>query len=122
MLRIVIAAAVLAGFVVVAAVAAFGYLRLGPAGGVLDLFADGRRVPELIGSGYGGVAIRDVLTMSSGVALDEDDTHLRSDVMQLPLRLFVAARSRNSSGWSPPCRPRTSTGWRRWRAGSPVTT
>jgi CubicO group peptidase (beta-lactamase class C family) len=50
-------------------------------------------VPELIGSGYEGVAIRDVLTMSSGVAFDEDYTSLRSDVMQLPLRLFVLRQS-----------------------------
>jgi CubicO group peptidase (beta-lactamase class C family) len=46
-------------------------------------------VPELVGGGYEGVAIRDVLTMSSGVAFDEDYARLRSDVMQLPLRLFV---------------------------------
>jgi CubicO group peptidase (beta-lactamase class C family) len=204
--RIVIAAAILAGFLVVAAVAVFAYLRLGPAGGVVDLFADGRRaenfrtlhealpsrpiaagadtwpferderplperfafdgdersldeflrasettgllvardgvilheayfegydersmatsfsvaksftsslvgialergqirsiddaisdyVPELVGSGYEGVAIRDVLTMSSGVAFDEDYTRWRSDVMQLPLRLFVLRQS-----------------------------
>lgn len=50
-------------------------------------------VPELIGSGYEGVAIRDVLTMSSGVDFSEDYTRLRSDVMQLPLRLFVLRRS-----------------------------
>lgn len=200
--RIVIAAAVLAALLVVVAVGGFLYLRLGPAGGVLSLFADGRRadnfrtlhealpsrpvtagddawafdrderplperyafegeerslgdllrasettgllvardgvilheaydqgyderslatsfsvaksftsalvgialdrgqigslddaisayVPELIGSGYEGVAIRDVLTMSSGIAFDEDYTRLGSDVMQLPLRLFV---------------------------------
>jgi len=50
-------------------------------------------VPELIGSGYEGVAIRDVLTMSSGVAFDEDYTRAGSDVMQLPLRLFVLRTS-----------------------------
>jgi CubicO group peptidase (beta-lactamase class C family) len=200
--RIVIAAAVLAGLLVVVAAGGFLYLRQGPAGGVLDLFADGQRadnfrtlheslpshpvaaggdtwafervelplperyafegeerslgdllrasettgllvardgvilheayyqgfderslatsfsvaksftsalvgialdrglirslddaisgyVPELVGSGYEGVAIRDVLTMSSGIAFDEDYARLGSDVMQLPLRLFV---------------------------------
>ena len=46
-------------------------------------------VPEFIGSGYEGVAIRDVLTMSSGIAFDEDYARAGSDVMQLPLRLFV---------------------------------
>jgi CubicO group peptidase (beta-lactamase class C family) len=46
-------------------------------------------VPELVGSGYEGVAIRDVLTMSSGIGFDEDYARGGSDVMQLPLRLFV---------------------------------
>jgi len=46
-------------------------------------------VPELVGSGYEGVAIRDVLTMASGIAFEEDYTRAGSDVMQLPLRLFV---------------------------------
>ncbi|MBW6456664.1 MAG: beta-lactamase family protein, partial [Trueperaceae bacterium] len=46
-------------------------------------------VPEFVGSGYEGVAIRDVLTMSSGIACDEDYARLGSDVMRLPLRLFV---------------------------------
>ena len=200
--RIVIAAAVLAALLVVVAVGGFFYLRLGPAGGVLSLFADGQRapnfrtlheslpshpvaaggdvwafdrderplperyafegeersladllrasettgllvardgvilneayfrgydrrslatsfsvaksftsalvgialdrgqirsiddaisdyVPELVDSGYEGVAIRDVLTMSSGIAFDEDYARVGSDVMQLPLRLFV---------------------------------
>ncbi|MFN2323459.1 MAG: serine hydrolase domain-containing protein [Trueperaceae bacterium] len=49
-------------------------------------------VPELIDSGYEGVAIRDVLTMSSGIAFDEDYARLGSDVMQLPIRLFVWQR------------------------------
>lgn len=49
-------------------------------------------VPELVGSGYQAVAMRDVLTMSSGIAFDEDDARLGSDVMQLPLRLFVLRR------------------------------
>ncbi len=49
-------------------------------------------VPELVGSGYEGVAIRDVLTMASGIAFDEDYTRLGSDVMQLPIRLFVLRR------------------------------
>ncbi len=200
--RIVIAAAVLAALLVVVAVGGFLYLRLGPAGGVLSLFADGQRadnfrtlhealpshpvaaggdtwafdrderplperyafegeerslgdlllasettgllvahdgiilheaydqgydqhslatsfsvaksftsalvgialdrgqirslddaisdyVPELVGSGYEGVAIRDVLTMASGIAFDEDYARLGSDVMQLPIRLYV---------------------------------
>ncbi len=50
-------------------------------------------VPELVGSGYEGVAIRDVLTMSSGIAFDEDYARLGSDVMQLPVRLFVWRQS-----------------------------
>ncbi len=50
-------------------------------------------VPELVGSGYEGVAIRDVLTMSSGIAFDEDYAQLGSDVMQLPIRLFVWRQS-----------------------------
>lgn len=49
-------------------------------------------VPELVGSGYEGVAIRDVLAMASGIAFDEDYARLGSDVMQLPVRLFVLRR------------------------------
>jgi len=49
-------------------------------------------VPELSGSGYEGVAIRDLLRMSSGIAFDEDYARAGSDVMQLPLRLFVLRR------------------------------
>lgn len=50
-------------------------------------------MPELVGSGYEGVAIRDVLSMSSGVAFDEDSARWGSDVMRLPLRLFVLRQS-----------------------------
>lgn len=49
--------------------------------------------PELAGSAFAGVAIRDVLTMSSGVAFVEDYTSMGSDVMMLPLRLFGLRRS-----------------------------
>lgn len=45
-------------------------------------------VPELIGSGYEGVAIHDVLTMSSGVAFDEAYDRVTSDVMRLPIQVF----------------------------------
>ena len=37
-------------------------------------------IPELVGSGYDGVSIRHVLTMSSGVAWDENYTDTESDV------------------------------------------
>lgn len=37
-------------------------------------------IPELVGSGYDGVSIRQVLTMSSGVAWDENYTNPESDV------------------------------------------
>jgi CubicO group peptidase (beta-lactamase class C family) len=50
-------------------------------------------VPELAGSAFAGVPIRDVLTMSSGVAFVEDYTSMGSDVMVLPLRLFGLRRS-----------------------------
>lgn len=45
-------------------------------------------VPELAAGGYAGVTIRQLLTMSSGVAWNEDYAALGSDVMQLPLRIF----------------------------------
>ncbi len=45
-------------------------------------------VHELRGSGYDGVSIHDVLTMSSGVAFSEDYESFFSDVMQLPIRVF----------------------------------
>jgi CubicO group peptidase (beta-lactamase class C family) len=44
-------------------------------------------VPELIGSGYDGVTIEHALTMSSGVAFDEDYSNLASDVNRLFLTL-----------------------------------
>jgi len=62
-------------------------LERGQALSIDDAISD--YVPELIGSGYEGVAIRDVLTMSSGIAFDEDYARGGSDVMQLPLRFFV---------------------------------
>ena len=45
-------------------------------------------VPELRGSGYDGVSIHDVLTMSSGVAFSEEYESIFSDVMWLPMRVF----------------------------------
>ncbi|TVR74673.1 MAG: class C beta-lactamase-related serine hydrolase [Spirochaetaceae bacterium] len=45
-------------------------------------------VPELRGSGYDGVSIHDVLTMSSGVDFDENYDSFRSDIMWLPVRVF----------------------------------
>jgi CubicO group peptidase (beta-lactamase class C family) len=50
-------------------------------------------VPALVGSGFEGVAIRDVLTMSSGVAFAEDYASMGSDVMMLPPRLYGLRRS-----------------------------
>jgi CubicO group peptidase (beta-lactamase class C family) len=49
--------------------------------------------PQLAGSAFAGVPIRDVLTMSSGVAFVEDYTSMGSDVMMLPLRLFGLRQS-----------------------------
>lgn len=40
-------------------------------------------IPELAGSGYDGVSIKDALTMSSGVAFDETYDSFTSDVNQL---------------------------------------
>lgn len=45
-------------------------------------------VPQLMGSGYEGVSIHDVLTMSSGVAFNENYEDFFSDVMWLPIRIF----------------------------------
>jgi len=50
-------------------------------------------LPELIGSGYEGVAIHDVLTMSSGVAFDEAYDRVTSDVMRLPIQVFGLRQS-----------------------------
>lgn len=58
-----------------------GYIR-----SVFDNIAE--YVHELRGSGYDGVSIHDVLTMSSGVAFNEDYESIFSDVMQLPIRVF----------------------------------
>jgi CubicO group peptidase (beta-lactamase class C family) len=49
--------------------------------------------PQLADGAFAGVPIRDVLTMSSGVAFVEDYTSLGSDVMMLPLRLFGLRQS-----------------------------
>lgn len=46
-------------------------------------------VRELAAGGYAGVTVRQLLTMTSGVAWSEDYQDPRSDVMQLPVRLFV---------------------------------
>lgn len=43
-------------------------------------------IPELAGSGYDGVTIRQLLTMTSGVRWNEDYTDLKSDVAQLFIR------------------------------------
>lgn len=45
-----------------------------------------RYVPELAGSGYAGVTVRDVLTMSSGVRWNEDYTDEKADIV----RMFAA--------------------------------
>jgi CubicO group peptidase (beta-lactamase class C family) len=58
-----------------------GYIR-----SVRDSISD--YVPELQGSGYDGVSIHDVLTMSSGVDFSEDYDNFRSDVMWLPVQIF----------------------------------
>jgi CubicO group peptidase (beta-lactamase class C family) len=50
-------------------------------------------LPELARSGYAGVRIEDVLTMSSGIAWDEDYTRTSSDVMGLPLQVYLLRRS-----------------------------
>ena len=42
-----------------------------------------RYIPELIGSGYDGVTVEQVLTMTSGVAWNEDYTDPKSDVVRL---------------------------------------
>jgi len=55
-------------------------------GSVRDPISD--YVPELRGSGYDGVSIHDVLTMSSGVDFSEDYDNFLSDVMWLPVQIF----------------------------------
>ena len=50
-------------------------------------------VPELAQSAYAGVAIGDIISMSSGVAWSESYDDPDSDVMRLPLSLFVLRRS-----------------------------
>ena len=55
-----------------------------------DLITD--YVPALAGSGYDGVTIKDALTMSSGVAFDEDYDNPMSDVNRLIFSL-VAGQS-----------------------------
>lgn len=52
-------------------------------GSVRDQITD--YVPALAGSGYDGVAIEDALTMSSGVAFDEDYDNPMSDVNRLTI-------------------------------------
>jgi len=51
-------------------------------------------VPELIGSGYEGVSIKDVLQMSSGVAFDEDYGKFFSDINRWG-RTFAFGGSQN---------------------------
>ena len=49
----------------------------------------GQYVPALIGSGYGQVSIEDALTMSSGVAFDEDYENPISDINMLFIRAMA---------------------------------
>ncbi len=46
-------------------------------------------VPELVGSGYDGVPIKHILTMSSGVAFDEDYDNMLSDINMIFVRAFA---------------------------------
>lgn len=46
-------------------------------------------VPELIGSGYQGVPIKHILTMSSGVDFDEDYDNFLSDINMIFTRAFA---------------------------------
>ncbi len=48
-----------------------------------------RYVPALAGTGYGPIPLHHLLTMSSGVAFDEDYANSRSDVNMLPVQVFV---------------------------------
>lgn len=48
-----------------------------------------RYAPELVGTAYDGVPIRDVLTMSSGVAFDEDYSDFSSDVNRMGRLLAI---------------------------------
>ena len=50
-------------------------------------------VPALAGTGYGPIPLHHLLTMSSGVNFDEDYANPRSDVNQLPMRIFVFRNS-----------------------------
>jgi CubicO group peptidase (beta-lactamase class C family) len=45
-------------------------------------------LPDFAGTDYGAVSIQDLLTMSSGVAFDEDYESFTSDINMLPLRVF----------------------------------
>lgn len=49
-------------------------------------------VPELAAGGFATASIQDLLTMTSGVAWSEDYDDPRSDVMRLPLELFLFGR------------------------------
>jgi CubicO group peptidase (beta-lactamase class C family) len=49
-------------------------------------------VPELAAGGFAAASIRHLLTMTSGVAWTEDYDDPRSDVMRLPLELFLLGR------------------------------
>jgi len=46
-------------------------------------------LPELAGSGYDGVSIKDCLQMSSGVGFDEDYSDPRSDFMRMSLHMLL---------------------------------
>lgn len=52
-------------------------------------------VPSLIGSGYEGVPIRDVLTMSSGIAFDEDYDNPNADVNMIFIQMMGFERPVN---------------------------
>jgi CubicO group peptidase (beta-lactamase class C family) len=47
-----------------------------------------RYLPEFAGTDYGARAIRDLLTMSSGIGFDENYDSFTSDINMLPLRAF----------------------------------
>lgn len=55
-----------------------------------------RYAPQLKGSGYDGVALRDVLEMSSGIAFNEDYANPDADINQLGR---ILALGRSVDGW-----------------------
>ena len=57
--------------------------------GLIDSIADPitKYVPELVGTGYDGTTIEDILTMSSGVGFTEDYGDLMSDVNRMSMTI-----------------------------------